>query len=171
CRGGNDLLIVEQLVFVLIFRVVRDVGVPGQFFLEFDYGVVTAGSRCVLSYVPLLGDSMIMGNVVPDRFEAVLWNRKRCSTFIVTQTVTTLDQLHLGRVLYGLIHNFLWIGRRTMGLVNRNFVIRVLTNHRYLAWRKLVCVLINVALINHKLRSFIRVRVDVDAVTFITGRR
>src|SRR5690554_1126916 len=171
CRRGNGLLEVEQHVVVLTFRVVREVGVPGQLILEFYNGVVTAGRRGDLPHVPLDGATTITGNVVPDRFKAVLWNRKRCSTFIVTQTVAILDQLHLGRVLYGLIHNFLWIGRRTMGLVNRNFVTRVLTNHRYLAWRKLVCVLINVALINHKLRSFIRVRVDVDAVTFITGRR
>ena len=154
------LLEVEQHVVVFARIVVGQFFTEGKFLTELHQRVVAVGLRCYLTNRTLNATTTITDDMVPDGFQTVLRNREWRTHHVVLEAVTAVYQLGFTGVFNAGIVDGLWVSRRTMGWVHRHTVgIRVLLEHRLLAFGQLVGVLHVVFSSDHKQRCFVGKRV------------
>src|SRR3989344_2706999 len=144
-RSRYALFEVEQYVAWLAVISILQCATEGELILEIHQAVGTIRLRSRLGDQTLHAAATVAGDVVPDGFQAILWNRERVSLVEVLQTVTALNHLGVDGVVLRSSQNSIWHGCRTMSWEHRHFeTFRITLEHRQLTWGQLVFVLINV---------------------------
>src|SRR3990167_8100726 len=144
-RGGYPLLEVEQHIAWLAGIGILERTAEGELILEVNHAVGTIGLRSRLGDQTLDAAAAIAGDMVPDRFQAVLGNRERNGLFEVFQTVTALDHLGVGGVAHGRLQHKVRHAGRTMSREHRHLVaFRITLEQRQLTRGQLVLVLFRV---------------------------
>ncbi|MCY1397788.1 hypothetical protein D9M71_128070 [compost metagenome] len=144
-RRRHALLEVEQHVARLVGIVVLQLVAEGELVLEVHQTVGAVRLRGRLGHQTANAAAAIAGDVVPDRFQAVLRNREGVGGSEVFQTVATFHQFGVGGVVFGGLDHVRRNGGRAVGLVHRHLVgVGVALEHRQLAGGQLVLVLVGV---------------------------
>ena len=170
-RRGNGLFEIEQNIGVHSRLIVIQIRLPCQLVLKLYNAEGPVLSRSHLPNVTLDRTAAVSGDVVPDNFQAVLRDREWRSGLVITQAVTTLDQLHTRGVVNSILHDLFRVCSGTVRLVYRHDVIVITLDHCDLSRGQVFRILVNVALVDGELWLFVRERVHIDTIVFIPGRR
>ena len=162
-RRGHFLLEVEQDVARVFRVVILHLVAEHELVLEVHQAERAVRLRCGLGDQTGHAATAITGDVVPDDFNAAFRNRERYGGFEVLQAVAAGHQVGVGGVLLDGGKHVIRHGSAAMGRVDRHLEgFRVALEHRVLARREFVLVLVDVLRSDGEQRFFAGERIGQE---------